>query len=152
MTPDIDVPALPLSNLNREALAKSSSPVQSGARWFWWIAARSLVNSISAHSNGGLHFVIGLGFTELSDSVFHNLPVVAYAIDAIAVIFFATIGFLARKGMIWAFFIGGILYTIDGGIFAYFGDWLPVAFHVYTLFWISRGVSALRTLLNSPRI
>lgn len=120
--------------------------MQKSANWFWWIAGLSVVNSISSHAEGGMHFVVGLGFTELADGLFHRLQPIAYMIDLVAVAFFVGMGFFARKGHLWAFVVGGVFYAIDAAIYLYFQDWLPVAFHAYALFWIYRGFAQLRVL------
>jgi len=93
-----------------------------------------------------MHFVVGLGFTELVDGFFHSIQPIAYLIDLLAVGFFVGIGYFARKGHLWAFIVGGVFYTIDAVIYAYFQDWLPVAFHAYALFMIYQGFAQLRVL------
>lgn len=93
-----------------------------------------------------MHFVVGLGFTEAADAIFHSIQPIAYLIDLMAVSFFVTMGYFARKGHVWAFVVGGVFYAIDAVIYLYFQDWLPVAFHGYALFWIFQGFSQLRAL------
>lgn len=150
MTPEAQLPpAIPQPALSKAEIARSSPRVQKSANWFWWIAGLSIVNSISSHAEGGMHFVVGLGFTEVADAIFHSLQAVAYLIDVFAVGFFVAIGFFARKGNVWAFIVGGIFYAIDASIYAYFQEWLPVAFHAYALFWIYQGFSQLRALYAS---
>ena len=39
--------------------------MQSGARWFYWIAGLSLINSIAAVSGSNWSFLAGLGITQL---------------------------------------------------------------------------------------
>jgi len=38
--------------------------MQSGARWFYWIAGLSMINSIAAMSNSSWSFLAGLGITQ----------------------------------------------------------------------------------------
>ena len=142
-------PVLTESASPKIEVARTSPRVIKSANWFWWIAGLSVINSVSSQIEGGVRFVVGLGFTELSDAVFHSFPVIDYSLDLIAVGFFVTMGFFARKGCGWAFVVGGVLYAIDALIYAYFQHWLPVAFHAYALFWIYQGFSQLRALNSS---
>ena len=52
---------------NREAvvLAATLARVHVSARWFYWIAALSLVNSAVVIFGGQFHFVVGLGVTSV---------------------------------------------------------------------------------------
>ena len=93
-----------------------------------------------------MHFVVGLGLTELADALFHSIQPIAYFIDTLAVGFFVGMGYFARKGHVWAFIVGGVFYAMDAGIYVYFQEWLPVGFHVYALFWIYQGFAQLRAL------
>src|SRR6478672_6161125 len=43
--------------------------VRAGAKWFYWIAALSLVNSLVAIFGGQFHFVVGLGITSIVDAL-----------------------------------------------------------------------------------
>ena len=47
--------------INKAAIASGTPNVAGGARWFWWIAALSLVNTVLIHSGSQTSFVIGLG-------------------------------------------------------------------------------------------
>ncbi|HPM80992.1 MAG TPA: hypothetical protein PLF81_09845, partial [Candidatus Anammoximicrobium sp.] len=62
------VAADPLDAL-RAQLAQLHARGTSGAGWFYWIAALSLVNSIILLSGGDRHFVVGLGVTLVADVV-----------------------------------------------------------------------------------
>jgi hypothetical protein len=125
--------------------ASASDPaVQSAARWFWWIAGLSLVNTVLAHSGSDSNFVIGLGITAISDAVFANVKALAFVIDAIAVGFFFLIGLKAQQGKTWAFYLGLVAYALDALIYVRFADWMPVAFHGLAIFFIVRGLMRLR--------
>ena len=84
--------------LDYAAVAKASPEIISGARWFWWIAGLSLVNSVILHSGGGTSFVIGLGFTQIVDALFQSLKPVAFGIALFALGFFFAMGWYATKG------------------------------------------------------
>src|SRR5262249_28704638 len=94
--------------------ASASDPVvQSAARWFWWIAGLSVVNTVLAHSGSDSNFVIGLGITSVADAMFANAKIVAFVVDAIAVGFFFFMGLKAQAGKAWAFYVGLAAYALD---------------------------------------
>ncbi len=121
-----------------------SPAVASAARWFWWIAGLSVVNMIMSMSQSKENFVVGLGMTALADAIFAHARPVAFAIDAVVVGFFVVMGRFARRGARWAFLAGAGVYAVDALIYANVRDWMPVAFHVLVLFFIGRGIAALR--------
>ena len=130
-----------------ESVTRTSDPIiQSAARWFWWIAGLSLVNTIFAHSGSNTSFVVGLGITAVADAIFINLKVIAFTIDAVVVGFFFFIGLMAMREKAWAFYIGLGVYALDALIYVRLQDWMPVAFHGLAIVFIVKGVSRLRTL------
>jgi hypothetical protein len=135
--------------LNRSEIAKTHPEIMGGASWFWWIAALSLVNSIMIHSGSDTNFVIGLGFTLLADAMFKEYLIVALVIDVLALGIFVGFGFLSRKGHLWAFITGIVLYSLDAIIYLLFQDWMSVAFHGLALFYMIRGAKTLRVALKA---
>ena len=133
------------------AIARSSVRVLGAARWFWWIAGLSVINSVVEHTGGSFNFVVGLAGTQIVDAVFAPWLIVAVLCDALAVTFFFFAGYFAQRGRLWAFALGGLVYAGDGAVFAWFGEWLPVAFHAYALFFIFNGGRELRELLRRAR-
>jgi len=138
-----------LSSEERAALAKSDSKIVSGARWFWWIAGLSLINTILIHSGSDTSFVIGLGFTLLADAIFQTIKPIAFGIDAVALGFFFAMGWFALRGHVWAFIVGIVFYACDAGIYLFGGDWMPVAFHALALYYLIRATVTLRATLKS---
>lgn len=134
--------------VDKAALAKASPRVQSAARWFWWIAGLSVIDSVIIHSGGDFNFVVGLGFMQLIDGVFQNVKPLAFVLDAVAAAFFFFAGYFAIRGQFWAFVVGGIAYVCDGAIYALVGDWLPLGFHVFALFSIFTGAKELRAKIK----
>lgn len=124
---------------------------QQGGDWFFWIAGFSIVNSVIALAGQKLHFVIGLGTTELFDGLSSqtgSLPKgAALALDILAAGFYVLYGLFARKGAKWAFLVGMIFYLLDGLLLLVFKDWLSVAFHAYALYRIFKAFRALRRCL-----
>jgi hypothetical protein len=151
VSPETALPPSPLSGVDKEAIAKAAPRVQSAARWFWWIAGLSVINSVVLLTGGTFNFVLGLAVTQLADGAFHNLKIIALVFDALVVGFFFGAGFFAKKGHLWAFVVGGIAYLGDGIVFALFSEWVAVAFHAYALFMIYHGWNVLRTELQSAR-
>lgn len=122
----------------------------SGANWFYWIAALSLVNSVVSLSNGGWSFLAGLGITQIFDGVAHGLSgqlgggasAVALVLDLVVAGCFVGLGLLARKGMRWAFVVGMVAYALDGALLALLQVWLSFAFHAFALYSVYRGFVA----------
>ncbi len=133
--------------VNRAAVAAGTPNVAGAARWFWWIAGLSLVNTVLLHSGSETSFVIGLGFTMIADVTFSALKPVAFALDGLAIGFFVLMGWLALRGHFWAFILGALVYALDGLIYLKFGDMMPFGFHLFALFFIVRGAFALREAL-----
>jgi hypothetical protein len=124
-----------------------------GGGWFFWIAGLSLINSIAIATGANFSFVVGLGLTAMVDGIFHSpdlhLPVLAYIFDAFVLGFFVLLGFFARKGKLWAFITGFVLYALDALIYALLPEspeWLPIGFHAFVLFSIWGGMQATRKL------
>ncbi len=138
-----------LTPADRKALVSAHPRIASAARWFWWIAALSLVNSVLIHSGSNTSFLVGLGFTLVADTMFATMKPIAYAIDLLSIGFYVGIGFIALRGYRWALFVGGLLYALDGAIYLLGEEWLPVAFHVYVLIMITIGTIALNKAIKS---
>ena len=135
------------------SLLAIQTTIQTGGKWFWWVAGLSLVNSVVALSGGQVHFVVGLGVTLIADSIAQEAsrqnPDIAGVATAIALVWallvsamvFVT-GWLVRKRYLAAFVIGMGLYALDGLIFLLFQDWMSVAFHGLALFFMGKGLQA----------
>ena len=132
---------------------------KNGARWFYWIAGLSLLNSVVVLlANGNWNFVIGLGATQFVDGValffLEDLPQesallvksIALGVDAVLIGLFFLFGFLALKGKRAAFIVGIALYALDGLLFLLLQDWFGLGFHAFALFSIFGGLSALNQL------
>ncbi|MDI1247994.1 MAG: hypothetical protein PSV13_03840 [Lacunisphaera sp.] len=135
--------------IDRALVARSEPEVMSGANWFWWIAGLSVVNSVMMHSGSDRSFVIGLGFTLVADVVFREMKLIAFAIDAVALLAICGLGFFSRQGHFWAFVTGIVLYSLDALIYVAFQDWMSVGFHGLALFYLFRGAKALRAALKA---
>jgi hypothetical protein len=128
--------------------AAVSPAIEAAARWFWWIAGLSLVNTVLARTGSDTNFVIGLGLTELADAMFAHRQAIGYLVDAAALGFFVAMGQLARSGKAWAFYLGGVVYAFDALIYVRLGAWMPVGFHAFALFFIAQGAIRLGRTSN----
>ncbi len=148
-TPPAPAPIAPVTARGGNDPA-TESQMKSGASWFYWIAALSLINSISAFSGSSWRFIIGLGMTQILDAIGGefggNGKVVVLVLDLIVAGLFVLFGVFAYKRQTWAFVIGMVLFALDGGVFLIGQDWLGVAFHVFVLYCLFRGFTACRAL------
>jgi hypothetical protein len=149
VAPDSAAVAIPAVAPTPRALAESMPLVQSGARWFWWIAGLSAVNVGMQHSGSDTHFVVGLGITSVIDALFSGLSVVSLALDAVVLAFFFAMGLMAQRGSMRAFYVGGAVYALDALLYLFMADWMPVGFHVLVLFFVGKGALALREALRA---
>ena len=151
IAPPVAAPVAAPAAIDPETVAKANPQIISGARWFWWIAGLSLVNTVMVHSGAEISFVIGLGFTLIADAMFQSLKPIAFAIDAVALGVFFLFGMLAAKGRMWAFVTGIVFYVLDAGIYLVFQDWMPLAFHGLALFYLVKATVALRDDLRAAK-
>lgn len=138
--------------INKAAIAAGTPGVASAARWFWWIAGLSLVNTVLLHNGSQTQFVVGLGATMIADLVFAAIKPLAFVLDAMAVGFFVLMGWLALRGHFWAFIVGAAVYVAAALIYLKFGDLMPFGFHLFALFFIVRGAFALRAAVNQAEL
>ena len=124
--------------------------LHSGASWFYWIAALSLINSISALSGSDWRFIFGLGITQIFDALGNEIAgggkAIIFVLDLFAAGILVFFGFFAYKRHTWAFLVGMILLALDSLIFLLAQDWIGVAFHAFVLFRLFRGFQACRKL------
>jgi hypothetical protein len=146
----------PLHQVAAAALALKQQG-DSGANWFYWVAALSLVNTIIAHSGGDRHFIVGLSFTAIVDAIAQEVgkqePDTATIATAIAIGFscFVTLvavlfGWLSRKRWLAMFGVGMAIYVLDGLLYLLLGDILSAGFHGYALWSMASGFRAYRKL------
>jgi hypothetical protein len=124
--------------------------VKSGAGWFYWIAAFSLINSIMVASGSGGGFALGLGVTGLIDALAANAggaaKAIALTLNFLAAGVLVLFGFFAGKGHGWAFIIGMILLALDTVLTGLVQMWMSLALHLFALFCIFAGFKASRAL------
>jgi len=119
--------------------------VRVAAKWFYWIAALSMINSLVVIFGGNFHFVVGLGITSVVDAIAKRVGAMGSALDLVINAFiaglFVLLGSFAIKAQKWAFLTGMLLYAADALLCLMAKDILSIAFHGYVLFTIYRGFS-----------
>lgn len=126
----------------------AAARARAGAKWFYWIAGLSMVNSIVLFTGGNFHFVIGLGITSFVDGLAKRLGSAGSVLDMIINGFMAGVfvlfGTFALKAQKWAFLVGMTLYALDGLLLLRARDFLSVGFHAFALYAIHSGYKAAK--------
>lgn len=131
----------------QEELARLVGTVKSGANWFYWMAALSMLNSVILMLGGDWSFLVGLGATSFIAAV------TAYAGSTVAIvigftiiifvnIFFLVLGLLSNQGKSGAFIVGMVIYALDALLCLFFEDYFGFAFHLFVLYNLFMGVKA----------
>jgi hypothetical protein len=123
-----------------------------GARWFYWVAGVSLVNTVVALAGQHWRFIIGLGATQVANGLAARTgrgwaPTIL--LDLLLIGGFVLLGYLALQGQQWAFPVGIGLYALDGVVFVAARHWVGLGFHVFVLIMIGKGFQAARQLDRS---
>ena len=121
--------------------------IRSGAGWFFFIGAFSLVNSIVVMSGNNWRFVIGLGITDIITAFSSTLGsagmAVGLGLDLLVLGLFAMFGIFARKKHSWSFIAGMVCYALDGGLLLLLGaQTMNLVFHGLGLFFMFTGLQA----------
>jgi hypothetical protein len=139
---------------SNEALAHQKAFVEMGlknrASWFAVIAGLSILNSVLSMSGARLHFIFGLGFTQIIDGLAHRAGSSGYVLDffinGVIAGVFLLIWHFARKGQAVAWYFGLSLYVIDGLLLLLFADYLSAAFHAWALYRMFPGLKLVPVL------
>lgn len=127
--------------------------LKSGASWFYWIAALSMINSIAAAADVSWRFIFGLGVTQVLDAMGTEFggaaKFVMLGLDIVIAGIFVFFGVFANKGHLWAFITGMALFAIDTLLMLLFGDWLGLAVHAFVLYCLFMGLKACRALKSN---
>jgi hypothetical protein len=122
--------------------------IKRGASWFDWIAIFSIVNAVIVLANGNWHFLLGLGVTDIVNSISrsgsNSGQVAGLVVTGVAAAFFWAMGHFAKQGQRWAVILGMFFYLLDGGICLVFQIWLSAAFHAYALFMLTKTFAAIK--------
>ena len=144
--------ASPASVQGAQALLAARS--RKGASWFYWIAGLSVANSAIAHFGGNVHFVVGLGITEVFDALTREGPsaLSGWLVSLCVAGVFVLCGYQAVRQKNGAFVGGMVVYGLDAALTLFASDYFATAFHAYVLFMLYQGWRALGELkkLESP--
>lgn len=99
-------------------------------------------------------FYYWLGITQIVDGIAIALAeeigsigiIMGFAVNVFIVGIFVFFGIFARRGQNWSFYVGMILYVLDGLLFLMVQDWLSIGFHVFALYFIYGGLKASKQL------
>jgi hypothetical protein len=145
-TPTASVGAPAMSSYDPELVRR----MRSGAGWFYWIAAFTMINSIMTNTGSGWGFALGLGFPQLVDAAAAQSGgtgrAVGIVINALAAGLLALFGIFAGKGHAWAFLVGMVVLALDTALVGFRQMWISVAIHVWALISIFSGFRASRQL------
>jgi len=126
----------------------AATRARSGAKWFYWIAALSIINSLIVYYGERFDLGVWLGFTSVVDSLVKRAgsagSVLGIVSNALVAGVFITFGYFAAKAKRWAFLVGMALYLVDGLLLIERRHLLSVGFHTYALYAISRGLAAAK--------
>lgn len=155
--PEIDEEEVPEVSPLVAQIAVLMHQGKSGANWFYWIAGISVVNALMMLVGGNISIVFGLGTTfiggALAEGEALNAPQnagIARAVGFGFTLFIALIvcgfGWLANKRYQPVFFLGMVLYLLDGLLFLPLQMWISAAAHAYALYIMWGGFQAFRQL------
>nr|WP_320147011.1 hypothetical protein [uncultured Anaeromusa sp.] len=138
---------------NVEIRIRTENEYKSGARWFYWVAAMSIINEASFQIHMSWNFAIGLGITQVVNVLFQN-GIVSGIVTLILAGVFLFFGKMAHKGYNWAFIVGMIVYSLDGILFILAQDYIGLGIHVFALYYMYRGMKAYKILvaMNSQKL
>ncbi len=123
-----------------------------GAGWFLTIGVLSGVNALLQILEAKIHFIFGLGITQVVSAMAHgkgqNGTIITIAIDGLFVVMLILCSRWAKAGSQGAFLGGMIAYALDGALLLLFNIWLDAAVHAYALWMIWQGYSASRELVH----
>jgi hypothetical protein len=133
-----------------EEKLKLQGRVRSGAGWLFAVAGFSVINSTLVFFNANLHFIVGLGITQIADGVGKGAgrggAIAGLVVSLFMAGLFALFGKFAREENQWAFIAGIVIYGLDGLIFLAFGQMLDLAFHAFAIYCMFQGLRALGAL------
>jgi len=140
----------PVNQAQVEQKLRLQARMRSGAGWLMAVAIFSVINSALGMFDAKLHFIVGLGITQIADGIGKvggaAGSIAGFIVSLVAAGMFMLFWKFAREGQQWAFLVGMILYGLDGLLFLGFGLWLDLAFHAFAIFSMYKGLAALSAL------
>jgi hypothetical protein len=127
--------------------------VRNGGRWFYWIAALTVLNVVAYQYGSSLGFGLGMVIGFFLQGVLAALgETMSWIAHVITVGLFVFFGLRAAAGAMWAFVVGGAIYLLDGLLYIDVGDFISIVVHAFALFALWSGARALSQLrrLTAP--
>lgn len=126
--------------------AQLSESYKSGANWFYWIAALTIVTSVIGLMGVNWRFFLSLGTTQIIDAIANATApelgnatkVIALVLDIFITAIFVGFGVLAKKKHLWAYVLGMVVFLLDGLLALAIVDWIGVIVHGVVLFLMFR--------------
>jgi hypothetical protein len=144
--PNSEISIIKTAENQNDGLSRNERIVRNGSNWLFFIAAFSLINYFVYLFDGNINFIIGLGITQIfaysTKASGQTLNMLAIIITSILGAIFAVCGIFSRKGKVWAFVVGIIVYAPDTLLFLIVYDWLSIIFHGIALYFLIQGVRA----------
>ena len=153
----------PTTAVSRPAAATPSASTSStatqarmrrGASWFFTIALLSGINSLLQAFDAKIHFIFGLGITQVVDGVAKqsgNGAAISLLVDGLFIGMLLLCGKWARERSQGAFLGGMIAYALDGLLLILFGVWIDALVHAYALYRMWQGYAACRELSQAEQ-
>lgn len=130
--------------------AEKERDMRSGANWFYFIAALSVLNWLSVAFGGTINSPVGLGATQVADRMLAvpgtatDVPWAALGITLVTAAIFVGLGYLSRRGSDIAFILGMFLYVVDAMLSLGLREFFGFSFHLLALFFMFKGLLASR--------
>jgi hypothetical protein len=145
-----------MENIEQQTLQYTPQKAKySGAHWFYWLAAASIVNSLIVYFYNTPNSMVAFGITRWTDGTAGPLSVEgvvpplhtsALMVNILIALGFAAFGYFARRGSDIAFVLGIFLYIIDAMLLIGMRDTFGFGFHLVGLYFLIRGLLASRHL------
>jgi hypothetical protein len=129
------------------SVTAKAAEMRMGANWFFWIAILAVANSLLIYFFNFANHLVGLGMSLYIDGKFvgdETQRSAALIINIALAGMFAFFGYFARKGNDFAFILGMFIYFFDAIVLLGYGEFFAVAFHLFCLFFLFKGLLASR--------
>lgn len=113
------------------------------ASWFFWIAAMTMINSVTTLSGSESGFAIGLTISMVVDALTVNAgsvaKLIAVGFNAACAGLLVFFGWKARRGLRWAFGLGLGFYGLDTLLSLIAPNAISIGLHAWALFSMGLG-------------
>jgi hypothetical protein len=145
-----------MQNIEQQTIQYSPRQAKnSGAHWFYWLAAASIINSLVVFFFHTPNSMVAFGLTRWIDGtagaltaqgVVPPMEPLALVANILIALGFAGFGYLAARGSDTAFVVGIFLYVVDAMLIIGMRDFFGFGFHLLGLYFLVRGLLASRHL------